>query len=335
MVSGTLLCPPWHGSRMGQSWGGCRTVPSRASPCQAAPRHAEPRQSLRGVRGARASVRARRVGTACAGGPGRARGCESAGGRCGERRPWPRQPPGTPRASPAPPPSKGGGGVCFFYSLFHSFQKRLVLESSAPCPAQPPGTPPAPRPAAGSPGTAGAGGAPGWRPVGGVARELLRDPWAQRGTAGGSRWVPARGWAASGSQDRGRARPCPRPTRPLRPGVGPGRPAQEGTSCLKPHPRHSSQRHPGGISRGAWAGLESKASLPAPAGRPASPGSSAPCRAEPCRAAGGRAATASPARVGTHMDPGSGATQPGAADAPPALPWLSPGRWPPALMFPP
>lgn len=87
----------------------------------------------------------------------------------------------------------------------------------------------------------------------------------------------------------GRVRPCPQPTRP-RPGLGPrAGQRRKRASCLKPHPRHSSQRHPGGISRGAWAGLESKASLPAPAGWPASPGlcCAMPSRAVPCRATEG------------------------------------------------
>lgn len=110
--------------------------------------------------------------------------------------------------------------------------------------------------------------------------------------------VPTRAWGGR-SQGHGGLWPCPRPTRPRRP-------AQEGESCLKPHPRHSSQRHPGGISRGAWAGLESKASLPAPAGRAASPGP--PCRAVPSRAepGKGRAASAPPAHVGKHMQAGAG-----------------------------
>lgn len=101
------------------------------------------------------------------------------------------------------------------------------------------------------------------------------------------------------SQGHSGLRPCPRPTRPRRP-------AQEGASCLKPHPRHSSQRHPGRISRGAWAGLESKASLPAPAGRAASTGPL--CRAVPSRAepGKGRAAAAPPAHVGKHMQAGAG-----------------------------
>lgn len=120
--------------------------------------------------------------------------------------------------------------------------------------------------------------------------------------------VPTRAWGGR-SQGHGGLWPCPRPTRPRRP-------AQEGASCLKPHPRHSSQRHPGGISRGAWAGLESKASLPAPAGRAASPGPpcrAVPSRAEPCRAREGPSglSPASPRRQ-THAGR-SGAKRGGAA----------------------
>lgn len=130
----------------------------------------------------------------------------------------------------------------------------------------------------------------------------------------------------------GRVRPCPQPTRP-RPGLGPrAGQRRKRASCLKPHPRHSSQRHPGGISRGAWAGLESKASLPAPAGWPASPGlcCAMPSCAEPCHG-GARRPRSPPAHVGKHMQAGSEAKRRGAA----ALPPLPPGRWLPAAMFPP
>lgn len=182
-----------------------------------------------------------------AGGSGRASGCESAGGRCGERWPRPHQPCRDAPRQPAPPPS-AGGGVCvcvlFFYSLFHSFQKRLVLETSASCPAQPPGTLPAPRPAAGSPGTAGAGGTPRRLPVGSTGHGFSGMCWH---SLAGRRDMPTRagvcryrvGWGVS-VRPRGRAvpvpramgrvRPCPRPTRPL-PGFGP-RPAGTGRSEL-------------------------------------------------------------------------------------------------------
>lgn len=298
----------------GTTAGGALCAPCRATPCRAVPRRGSAGQGA-SVRGAGVSVRAgvrggwerrgRLRGRCAPGDPAVPVGVSQRVGGVGSAAAAPPAPPGHP--APARPRRHRRGGVCvcvFFYSLFHSFQKRLVLETSASCPAQPPGTLPAPRPAAGSPGTTGAGCTPGAVARGhsfsGMRCRGRRDAPTRPGACQRTEVVVmVVGGAASGpgagSQGRGQGAAVP----PAH--AAPARPAQEGASCLKPHPRHSSQRHPGGISRGAWAGLESKASLPAPAGRPASPGSSAPCRAVPSCAV---PAAHPPAHVGTHMDAG-------------------------------
>lgn len=233
-------------------------------------------------RGERACGRASRVGTArgpaaCAWGPGRARGRESAagtgrGGRggCARERIGARPlPRGRERAGFGPAPVLG-------------FQKRLLLETSASCRAH-----------------------ASWLRGGTRCRgpPLLHSPARCPGAMPGP--VPL----GAGSQGRGQGAAVPPTHARPRSGFGPrAGQRRKRASCLKPHPRHSSQRHPGGISRGAWAGLESKASLPAPAGRPASPGlcCAMPSRAEPCRAVPG-AAGAPRVRSAARLEAGRGA----------------------------
>lgn len=201
---------------------------------------------------------------------------ESAGGRWGAAAPRP------PWDIPAPPPSGWGEGL-FFSSPFHSFQKSLFLETSASRPARC-----RLHARTGSPGTAGAA----VHRVGLARAGIPRDTLARRDVPP----MPVRVRFPGLRVGCGRA-PGPRGAAPL------GLATEEGAKLPETTSRHSSQRHPGGISRGAWAGLESKASLPAPAGRAASP-RSAPRHA--CRAVLSRA---KPCHGHPGKDTGSGATR--------------------------
>lgn len=231
-------------------------------------------------------------------GPSAHRGTrESAGGRWGAAAPQP------PRDTPAPPPSGRGEGL-FFSSPFHSFQKSLILETSASRPAQPPGTLPAPR-LRGVPRHGRGCGARGGFATG----------RAEQGSPG-TRWhsgmcppIPVHVRFPELRVGCGRA---PGPRGPARLGLA----TEEGVKLPETTSRHSSQRHPGGISRGAWAGLESKASLPAPAGRAASP-RSAPRHA--CRAVLSRAEPCH-GRSGTHGNGERGHTVRGSCSPIPAPP---------------
>lgn len=186
----------------------------------------------------------------------------------GERRPH--SPPGTPQ-----PCCRRGGVRGDFFPL-----SQLPEESHSGKLGSPPGT---------------AWGAQGGFAVGSTGKG---SPGGL-GTAGCAR--PAR--CVSGSQGCGWDAAVP-PAHAALPGLA--SPREEGAKLPETTSRHSSQRHPGGISRGAWAGLESKASLPSPAGRAARP-RSAPrhaTRAEPSQAVLSRATAAL-----VHRDMGRGATR--------------------------
>lgn len=253
MVSGTPPCPP-HCC----GWGGstkvctepCRTEPYHAKLCHAKLCHAElchakPSAQATGASGAGGNGAAA-VGPARQG-SGRARGRESAGGRLGSGGRGPASPPGSP--APAQPRRHWGGDfftACFTASRKGSFWKpRLPARHSRParCRLH------APRwvPRRGR----------DWGRAGAAARgqnraRLPRDTLVWPGRPAGH----PRGSGAcrrGGGSVRLRCRfPGPRagcdraPAHTALPALGPGRPAQEGANCLKPHP----DTHPRGILEG-------------------------------------------------------------------------------------
>lgn len=233
MVSATLPCHNRHRGRRGQSQGLLSDrAPCRAAPCHAelCHDHAEPWQRGTGCErargwGERACGRARRVGTArlaagpvCAGGSGRASGRESAGGRCGERRPRPHR---DALRQPGPAAIGGEGGLYFFTACFTASRKGSFWKPRLPARRS--------------------------RPARCRLHALWRGPPARPGLGAHQGSCP---WATPGTTPLGcvgAAGPAGRtyPPVPVRAGAGEAASGPGGARCRFPGPRAGRSRAPG------------------------------------------------------------------------------------------